>query len=155
MTGRGALSAVRHIRRLAGGTQPQLVRASDGKLYVAKFKNNPRHIRVLANEFVATRLGLWLGLPMPQVEMIEVSEWLVAKSPELSIEIGDTVVPCSTGLQFASPYVGGLEQNCVLDSVPANMLDVVVNRVDLARVLVFDKWAGNCDGRQAVFAKRD
>src|SRR5205807_290952 len=135
MKDRGALSAIRHVRRLAGGTQPQLIRASDGNLYVAKFKNNPRHIRVLASEFLATRLGLWLGLPMPQVGMIEVSEWLVAHSPELGIEIGETVVPCSSGLQFASPYVGNLEQNCVLDSVPADMLDVVVNRLDLARVL--------------------
>src|SRR5437016_5475895 len=142
MTGRGALSAVRHIRRMSGGTQSQLIRASDGRLYVAKFKNNPRHIRVLANEFLATRLALWLGLPMPQVGMIDVSEWLVAHSPELSMEIGETVVPCSTGLQFASPYVGGFEQSCVLDSVPPNMLDVVVNRLDLARVLVFDKWVG-------------
>src|SRR5579864_4105718 len=154
MTGRGALSAVRHIRRMSGGTQPQLIHASDGKLYVAKFKNNPRHIRVLANEFMATRLGLWLGLPMPQAGMIEVSEWLIAHSPELSIEIGETVVPCSTGLQFASPHVGGFEQNSVLNSIPANMLDVVVNRLDLVRVLAFDKWVGNCDGRQAIFAKR-
>src|SRR6267154_1759372 len=154
MMGRKALSAARHVRRMPGGTQPQLIHASDGKLYVTKFKNNPLHIRVLANEFLATRLGLWLGLPMPHVGTMEVSEWLVAHSPELSIEIGETIIPCSTGLQFASPYVGNLEKNCVLNSIPANMLDVVINQPDLARVLVFDKWAGNCDARQAIFAKR-
>ena len=32
--------------------------------------NPPQHIRVLANEMLATRLGLALGLPMPQVVVI-------------------------------------------------------------------------------------
>jgi hypothetical protein len=39
---------------------------------VTKFQNNPQHIRVLANEMLATNLGLALGLPMPRVEVIEV-----------------------------------------------------------------------------------
>jgi hypothetical protein len=43
---------------------------------------------VLANEFLATRLGLWLGLPMPQVAVIEVSDWLIANNPDLRIELG-------------------------------------------------------------------
>jgi hypothetical protein len=36
-----------------------------------------QHIKILANEMLATRLGRWLGLPMPPVEVIDVSEWLV------------------------------------------------------------------------------
>ena len=67
------ISAVQHIRPLRGGAQSHLLRASDGNCYVTKFQNNPQHIRVLANEMFATRLGLRLGLPMPQVEVIEVS----------------------------------------------------------------------------------
>ena len=62
-----ALSAVQHIRRMRGGSQPQLMRASDGGFYIVKFQNNPQHVRVLANEFLATRLGLWLGLPTGRV----------------------------------------------------------------------------------------
>jgi hypothetical protein len=50
-------SAVQHIRRLRGGSQAQLLRASDGAYYVCKFLNNPQHIRVLANEMFATRLS--------------------------------------------------------------------------------------------------
>jgi 3-methyladenine DNA glycosylase AlkC len=41
------ISAVQHLRRLRGGSQSHLLRASDG---------NPQHIRVLANEMLATRL---------------------------------------------------------------------------------------------------
>ena len=61
------LSAVQQVRRMRGGSQSQLMRASDGGFYIVKFQNNPQDVRVLANEFFATRLGLWLGLPMPQV----------------------------------------------------------------------------------------
>jgi len=46
-----------------GGAQAHLLRASDGNWYVTKFQNNPQHIRVLANEMLATRLGLALSLP--------------------------------------------------------------------------------------------
>ena len=66
------ISAVQHLRGLRGGAQAHLLRASDGNCYVTKFQNNPQHIRVLANEMMASRLGSLLGLPMPRVEVIEV-----------------------------------------------------------------------------------
>jgi hypothetical protein len=43
----------------------------------------PRHIRVLANEMLATNLGLALGLPMPRVEVIEVSASLIEQTEDL------------------------------------------------------------------------
>jgi hypothetical protein len=48
---------VQHVRRMRGGSQSHLMRASDGHFYVVKFQNNPQHLRVLANEMFATRLG--------------------------------------------------------------------------------------------------
>ena len=63
------ISAIERLRPLRGGAQSHLQRASDGNCYVTKFQNNPQHIRVLANEMLATRLGLVLGLPMPKVEV--------------------------------------------------------------------------------------
>ena len=71
------ISAVQHLRPLRGGAQAHLLKASDGFCYVTKFQNNPQHIRVLANEMLATSLGLALGLPMPRVEVIEVSDSLI------------------------------------------------------------------------------
>jgi hypothetical protein len=62
------ISAIQHLRKLRGGSQPQLILASDGAWYVTKFQNNPQHVRVLANEMFATRLGLALGPPMARVE---------------------------------------------------------------------------------------
>lgn len=82
------LYAMQHVRRMRGGSQAHLLRASDGAFYVTKFQNNPQHIRVLANEMLATRLGQWLGLPLPRVEAIEVSDWLIANTPDLRVDVG-------------------------------------------------------------------
>ena len=71
------ISAIQHLRPLRGGAQSHLLRASDGFCYVTKFQDNPQHIRVLANEMLPTNLGLTLGLPMPRVGVIEVSDWLI------------------------------------------------------------------------------
>jgi hypothetical protein len=76
MTALATLAAVQQIRRMRGGSQSQLMRASDGHFYITKFQGNPQHTRVLANEFLASRLGSYIGLPMPEVALIEVSEWL-------------------------------------------------------------------------------
>jgi hypothetical protein len=67
-----AVVAIQQIRRMRGGAQSHLMLASDGHLYVVKFRNNPQHVRVLANEFLATRLAAAVGLAVPSSEVIEV-----------------------------------------------------------------------------------
>ena len=74
MNGVAVLSAVQQVRRMRGGSQSHLMRACDGGFFVVKFQNNPQSVRLLANEFLATRIGLYLGLPMPEVAVIEVSD---------------------------------------------------------------------------------
>jgi hypothetical protein len=147
------ISAVQHLRPLRGGAQAHLLRASDGASYVTKFQNNPQHIRVLANEMFATNLGLALGLPMPRVEMIEVSDWLIEHTEDLRISLGRAKIPCRSGKQLGSLYVGGESQAMTLDYLPRELLQSVRNLSDFARVLVLDKWTCNSDGRQAIFSK--
>ena len=65
-------------------------------------------MRVLANEFLASRIALAAGLTAPEIELVEVSSWLVENSPELEIDLGRTRVKCLPGLQFGSRFVGGL-----------------------------------------------
>jgi len=96
--------AVQHVRRMRGGSQAHLLRASNGAHYVTKFQNNPQHVRVLANEMLATNLGQWLGLPMPRVEVIDVSNWLIEHTDDLRVEVGRAAIPCSSGKQLASLY---------------------------------------------------
>jgi hypothetical protein len=129
------------------------MRASDGHFYVTKFRNNPQDVRILANEYLGTKLGALLGLPMPEVRIIDVSDWLIETSPELMIENGGLSVPCPSGLQFGSRYVSDPALTPVYDYLPEAMLNKIRNRDDFPRVLAFDKWTGNSDGRQAVFVK--
>lgn len=148
------MSAVQHLRPLRGGAQSHLLRASDGACYVTKFQNNPQHIRVLANEMFATELGLKLGLPMPRVRVIEVSDWLIEHTPDLRIQLAGTQMRCQIGKQLASFYVGRDSSGLTFDYLPREMLEKVRNIADFARVLVLDKWTCNCDGRQAVFSRK-
>jgi hypothetical protein len=90
---------------------------------------------------------------MPEAKIMEVSEWLIENTPELKMEISPRSVPCASGLQFASRYVGDPEHDRVFDYLPDSMSHRIANPDDFLRVLVFDKWAGNCDGRQAVFVR--
>src|ERR1700722_18118870 len=83
--------AVQHVRRMRGGAQSHLMRCSDGNFYVVKFRNNPQHLRVLANELLATRLAERVGLPVPLTEVVEVNDWLIRHSPELNIQLAGNV----------------------------------------------------------------
>ena len=138
---------------MRGGSQAHLIRASDKNLYVTKFQNNPQHVRVLVNEYLGTHVGQLLQLPMPEARIMEVSEWLIENTAELKIEISPRSVPCASGSQFASRYVGDPERDRVFDYLPESMSHRIANLDDFPRVLVFDRWTGNADGRQAVFVQ--
>ena len=147
------ISAIQLLRPLRGGAQAHLLRASDGSCYVTKFQNNPQHIRVLSNEMLATNLGLALRLPMPRVEVIEVSDWLIEHAEDLRISLGATKIPCRSGKQMGSLYVGCESPAMTLDYLPREPLQSVRNSSDFTRVLVLDKWTSNSDVRQAIFWK--
>jgi hypothetical protein len=149
-----SISAVQHIRKMRGGSQAHLLRASDHNFYVSKFQNNPQAVRILANEYLASKLGRSLGLPMPEVAVLDVSEWLIQNSPDLKIDLGLGSVPCANGLQLGSRYVADPLEAAVFDYLPEAMLNRIANWQDFPRVLGFDKWSGNSDGRQAVFVKQ-
>ncbi len=149
-----AVQAVQQIRRMRGGAQGQLMLGADGHIYVVKFQNNPQHIRVLANELLASRLAAAAGLSVPQCDLVEVSSWLVENSQELEIDLGKTRVRCQPGLQFGSRYAGGTMPGQVVDYLPEEQLLEVKNVAEFAGILACDKWTGNGNGRQAVFTRR-
>ncbi|HEY6250390.1 MAG TPA: HipA family kinase [Candidatus Angelobacter sp.] len=122
-----SLQAVQHIRRMRGGAQSHLMRGSDNGYWIVKFTNNPQSVRVLANEFFASRIGSFLGLPMPQVAAIEVSDWLITHTLELRIESAGLSVPCESGVQLASRYVADPERECVFDYLPESLSKKINN----------------------------
>src|SRR6202167_1514983 len=129
------VEAVQHVRRMRGGAQGHLMRCADGNFYVVKFRNNPQHLRVLANKMLATRLAERAGLPVPVTEVIEVDEWLVEHTPELSIQLAHNTIRCQAGLQFGSRFVVSPLEGQVLDYLPVEMLDRVRNREAFAGML--------------------
>jgi hypothetical protein len=119
-----------------------------------KFQNNPQHPRVLANELLAARLAAAVGLATPEVDLVEVSPWLIEHTPELEMDLGRRREPCKAGLQFGSRFVGGLMPGQVVDYLPEEHLAEVRNLGEFAGILALDKWTGNANGRQAVFARK-
>src|SRR5215813_12679896 len=99
------VEAVQHVRRMRGGAQAHLMRAEDGHFYVVKFQCNPQHLRVLANELLATRLAERVGLPVPVTEIVKVEGWLIENTPELRTDMAGFARPCKSGLQFGARYV--------------------------------------------------
>jgi len=90
---------------------------------------------------------------MPQVSTIEVSDWLIESTPELQIECAGFRKPCNSGLQLASRYIADPATDQVFDYLPESMSNKIMNIEDFPRCLVLDRWAGNCDGRQATFSR--
>jgi hypothetical protein len=143
--------AVEHVRRMRGGAQAQLMRCDDEGYYIVKFQNNPQHLRILANEMLATRLAARLGLCVPQVEVVEVRPEMIAYTQDLVIQLGLGRTPCAAGKQFGSQYPGHPARMTVHDFLPDEQLRAVCNLPDFLGALVFDKWTCNTNGRQAIF----
>jgi hypothetical protein len=143
--------AIEHVRRMRGGAQAQLMRCDDEAYYIVKFQNNPQHLRILANEMLATRLAARLGLLVPQVEVVEVRKEIIAYTPDLVIQLGLGRKPCAAGKQFGSQFPGHPARLAVHDFLPDEQLRAVRNLPDFLGVLVFDKWTCNTNGRQAIF----
>jgi len=91
---------------------------------------------------------------MPRVEVIEVSDWLIAHTPDLRIQLGGAEIPCQSGRQLALLSVGRDGDGWTFDYLPRELLRGVRNLSDFARVLVLDKWTCNADGRQAIFSRK-
>jgi len=149
------LFATEQIRRMRGGAQSHLMRCSDGHYYVIKFQNNPQHRRILVNELLGTRLAGRLGLPTTPVAIVHVSEELIRLTPELSMEMPRSRVPCQAGLQFGSRYPGDPRRLTLHDFLPDEQLRGVENLHDFAGMLVFDKWTCNTNGRQTIFSREE
>ena len=153
------VTAVEHVRRMRGGSQPHLMRCSDGHFYVVKFQNNPQHPRILINEYLAGKLARLLGLPCPDICLVDVQQDLVRRTPELSIQFPRQTIPVATGLAFGSEYPSRngrayRTMQSVLELRQAAAPAQVENLSDLFGILIFDKWTSNTDNRQILCVKR-
>ena len=139
------------IRKMRGGAQAHLLEAEDGAFYVAKFLNNPQHRRILINEWLACVFLRYLQIYVPETALLELTPNFLEANPELYFSIGPRREPVKPGLHFGSRVAVDPNRVAVFDFLPDKLLAKVENRADFLGMLVFDKWVGNADSRQAVF----
>lgn len=139
------------IRKMRGGAQAHLLEGEDGAYYVAKFINNPQHRRILINEWLACVFLRYLQIYVPETALVELTPAFLEANPELYFSIGPRREPVRPGLHFGSRMAVDPERVAVFDFLPDKLLGKVENRADFLGMLVFDKWVGNADSRQAVF----
>lgn len=140
----------KHIRSLRGGSQPHLMQANDGHIYVVKFQGNPRGTHVLANELLAARLAEASGLPVPAAVVVELPLDL---SEELYFETPNGREPIRPGLHLGSPLVVTNLEGRSYDSLPHSFQHLLRHPEYLIGIQLFDLWTGNRDTRQFVFWK--
>lgn len=140
------------VRAMRGGSRPWLLRCDDGAYYVVKFRDNPQHVRVLANEMLAGRLAQLIGLPAAFPRYVAVGEALAGSITPPDGAPGGTGGPVRPGLHFGSRFPGDPAETLAVEFLPDRMLRAVRNlREAFLGGFVFDKWTCNCDGRQIVF----
>lgn len=145
--GGGVSPAVVEFKRdLRGGAQSKLVRASDGKHYVVKHPNNPQGTRVLANEWIATKLAQELGLPVQNVVAMDYDGHGWEQT------LGSRTTTLEPAKVIGIEWWGDPDKDSTYDVIPDTLLEKHTNLGEqLVRALPFDKWVGNADARQAVF----
>ena len=112
------VEAIEFIRRMRGGSQPFLMGCDDGETYVVKFSNNPQHVRILANEMLASRLATLIQLPVPDRAFVQVSQNLISGTPLLKFETAGHEEQCAAALHFGSRFPGVSSQTLVADFLP-------------------------------------
>jgi hypothetical protein len=94
-----------------GGSLPGLVEADDDGMYVVKFRGAGQGLKALVAEVLVGRLAQALGLPVPEMVLVDVSPQLGRTEPDPEI---NELVSSSAGLNFGVDFLPG-----ALDFSPA------------------------------------
>ena len=81
------ITATRYVTPLReGGSLPAIVEADDDGLYVVKFRGAGQGPKALAAEVVAGELARGLGLPVPELVLVDLDPALAAAEPDPEIQ---------------------------------------------------------------------
>ncbi len=142
------------IRTMRGGSQSNLVRCDDGKLYVLKLSNNPQGPNVLANEFLGSYLLNALGLSCPTTREILVSDDMLADRPSLAFETRSHVLLPQGGIHCGSEFLGTTGYQ-IYDWIPPSRHCTVINPHEFFTIYVFDIWTSHQDQRQCIYRQEE
>jgi hypothetical protein len=99
------VTATRYVTPLReGGSLPAVVEADDDGLYVCKFRGAGQGPKALAAEIVAGELARGLGLPVPELVLVELDPALAAAEPDPEIQ---ELIVASAGLNLGVDFLPG------------------------------------------------
>jgi HipA-like kinase len=99
-----------------GGSLPGLVEADDDGLYVVKFHGAAQGPKALVAELLAGELGRSLGLPVPEIVLIDIDPALAPAEPDWAVkELLDRSPGLNLGIDFLP---GSLTYNPAADARP-------------------------------------
>jgi hypothetical protein len=127
--------AARYVTPLReGGSLPAIVEGDDDGMYVLKFRGAGQGSKALVAELIAGELARAVGLPVPEIVLVEVDASLARTEPDPEIQ---ALIHASSGINVGLDYLPG-----------AVMFDPVVTQPDatLASAIVwFDAYVTNVD----------
>ena len=129
------LAATRYVTPLReGGSLPGLMEADDLGTYVVKFRGAGQGLPVLVAEVVSGELARALGLPVPELAVIDVDPALAAAEPDQEVQ---DLLRASAGLNLALDFLpGALDFEAAAFGVDPGLagrvlwFDALVNNVD-------------------------
>jgi hypothetical protein len=99
------VTATRYVTPLReGGSLPALVEADDDGLYVLKFRGAGQGPKALAAEIVAGELARGIGLPVPELVLVEVDAELARAEPDPEIQ---DLIGASVGINLGVDFLPG------------------------------------------------
>lgn len=130
------VNATRYVTPLReGGSLPAIIEADDDGMYVVKFRGAGQGPKVLIAELICGELGRALGLPVPEIVLVDVDAALGRNEPDGEVQ---ELVMASAGLNLALDYLPG---SLAFDAL--NAQDVAP---ELASAIVwFDAYITNVD----------
>ncbi|MBB6120039.1 HipA family kinase [Nocardiopsis algeriensis] len=127
--------ATRYVLPLReGGSLPGLVEADDLGMYVVKFIGAGQGRKTLVAEVIAGELGRALGLPVPELALVEFDAVIARGEPDEEVQ---ELLRASGGLNLGMDFLPG--------SLGFDPLAFEVDSRFAGRVLWFDALTGNVD----------
>ena len=129
------VAATRYVTPLReGGSMPAVIEADDEGMYVLKFRGAGQGAKALIAELVAGEIARVLGLPVPEIVLVELDGELARTEPDPEIQ---HLIRESVGLNVALDYLPGSVN-----------FDPVAEQPDgglASRVVWFDAFVSNVD----------
>ena len=130
------VTATRYVTPLReGGSLPAIVEADDDGLYVLKFRGAGQGPKVLIAELLCGEIGRALGLPIPEIVIVELDAALGQNEPDEEIQ---ELVTASAGVNLALDYLPG---SLAFDPLSVSSVDPTL----ASAIVWFDAYTTNVD----------